>query len=141
MTGIKDYARHRVAALALLSTLIMGCAGGASAVTPSASVTTVMQGWEHYFHLDYAAEHGRDGNNLTGYVYNKYGSPMAHVQILGQALDASGNVVGQRLAWVHGVVPALDRSYFRVAGLPPAAGYRATVWAFDIVQGGGFREP
>ncbi|HYE90380.1 MAG TPA: FxLYD domain-containing protein [Terriglobales bacterium] len=126
--------------IAVLVLAAAGCAGGASAVSPSASVTTAMQGWEHYFALDYAAGPGRDGNDVEGYVYNKYGSPMAHVQILAQALDGTGNVVGQRLAWVHGVVPPLNRSYFRVGGLPPAPRYRATVWAFDIVQGGGIFE-
>ncbi|MBM4442673.1 MAG: hypothetical protein FJ027_19820 [Candidatus Rokubacteria bacterium] len=126
--------------IAVLVLAAAGCAGGASAVSPSASVTTAMQGWEHYFTLDYAAAPGRDGNDIEGYVYNNYGSPMAQVQILAQALDGTGNVVGQRLAWVHGVVPPLDRSYFRVGGLPPAPRYRATVWAFDVVQSGGLFE-
>ena len=117
--------------------LLAGCAGASGGVMPSATVTTAIQGWEHYFRLDYAAQDARDGRALEGYVYNRYGSPMVNVQVLGQAIDATGNVVGQKIAWVHGVVPALDRSYFRVAGLPQAPAYRASIWAFDTLQSAG----
>jgi hypothetical protein len=127
----------RALPLALLLMMTAGCAGATAGLAPSASVTTAIQGWEHYFSLDFAALDARDGRALEGYVYNRYGSPMINVQVLGQALDAGGHVVGQRIAWVHGVVPALDRSYFRVAGLPPASAYRASIWAFDSVQGTG----
>ena len=127
--------RVRISAVAML--LFTGCAGASGGVMPSASVTTAIQGWEHYFRLDYTAQDARDGRSLEGYVYNRYGSPMVNVQVLGQALDASGNVVGQKIAWVHGVVPALDRSYFRVAGLPAAPTYRASIWAFDTIQSAG----
>jgi hypothetical protein len=117
--------------------LLAGCAGASGGVTPSATVTTAIQGWEHYFRLDYTAQDARDGRTLEGYVYNRYGSPMVNVQVLGQAIDATGNVVGQKIAWVQGVVPALDRSYFRVAGLPAAPSYRASIWAFDTLQSAG----
>jgi hypothetical protein len=127
--------RVLISAAAML--VFAGCAGASAGVMPSASVTTAIQGWEHYFRLDYAAQDARDGRALEGYVYNRYGSPMVNVQVLGQALDAAGNVVGQRIAPVHGVVPALDRSYFRVAGLPPASAYRASIWAFDTLQSAG----
>jgi hypothetical protein len=127
--------RGLISAVAVLA--FAGCAGASAGVVPSASVTTAMQGWEHYLRLDYAAQEAPDGRTLEGYVYNRYGSPMVSVQILGQALDASGNVVGQKLAWVQGGVPALDRSYFRVAGLPPAPAYRASIWTFDTLQSAG----
>jgi len=120
-------------ALIAVVALAAGCGGTmAAGMAPSASTTTAIQGWEHYFRLDYTAQ----GRSLDGYIYNNYGSPAANVQILAQALDASGNVVGQKLEWVPGVVPPLNRSYFRVAGLPPASQYRASVWAFDWVQSG-----
>jgi hypothetical protein len=140
MTQMGFRARFGAVALAL-SLLASGCAGGAGGPTPSASVSTAIQGWERYFRLEYEPLARTNGIELEGYAYNQYGSPMANVQILGQALDGAGNVVGQRLAWVHGVVPALDRSYFKVGGLPRAERYRATVWAFDILDGGRFPRP
>lgn len=120
-----------------VAALAVGCAAGAAtAITPSASVTTAIQGWEHYFKLDWTAQAKPNGHEIDGYIYNNYGSPAASVQVLAQALDPAGNVVGQRLAWVHGIVPPLSRSYFRMAGLPRADRYRVSVWAFDWVQSG-----
>jgi hypothetical protein len=94
-----------------------------------------MQGWERYFRLDWTAEPKPSGQEIAGYIYNTYGSPAVNVQVLAQGLDPAGNVVAQKLEWVSGGVPPLNRSYFRVAGLPPANAYRVSVWAFDWVQG------
>ena len=125
----------RWATLAALVTLAAGCAGGVSTgLTPSATMTTAIQGWEHYFQLDWTAQAGPGGRDIEGYIYNKYGAD-ALVQILAQGLDGAGNVVGQKLTRVHGTVPRLNRSYFRVAGMPPADSYRVTVWAYDFLQG------
>jgi hypothetical protein len=121
-----------VCAAVLAAGVTAGCAG--SGLTPSASVTTAVQGWEHYFRLEWTSAAKRDGTEIDGYVYNQYGAPMGNVQLLAQALDDSNAVVAQKLTWVHGVVPGLNRSYFRISGLPPAAHYRVTVWAFDIID-------
>ena len=51
--------------------------------------------------------------------------------------DTTGNLVSQKIAWVPGTVPALNRAYFKVPGLPPAQSYRVSVWAFDFVQSSG----
>jgi hypothetical protein len=56
------------------------------------------------------------------------------VQLLAQGLDASGNVVGQKIVWLSGMVPGLQRSYFRISNMPPAAQYRVSVWAFETVE-------
>jgi hypothetical protein len=124
------------AALGILAiaALVAGCSG-ASSVTPSASVATAIQGWERYFRLDWTAQPGAGGREIDGYLYNDYGQPAANVQVLAQAIDGSGAVVGQKLEWVPGIVPPLNRSYFRVPGLPDANAYRVSVWAFDWVQG------
>ena len=123
---------RRLCAALLLALIGTGCA--APGMTPSASATTAMQGWEHYFRLDWTPQARPAGTEIDGYVYNSYGSPMGNVQLLAQALDASDNVIAQKLTWVHGVVPGFNRSYFRIAALPPAHHYRVTVWAFDIID-------
>ena len=46
-------------------------------------------------------------------------------------------MIAEKLEWVPGIVPPLNRAYFRVPGLPPAERYRVSVWAFDWVQSGG----
>lgn len=126
---------HSIVGIVALTAVVAGCAGSTgSSMSPSASVTTLMQGWEHYFRLDWTAQDRSTGREVDGYIYNRYGEPAVNVQVLAQALDATGNVSGQKLAWVPGRVPGLSRAYFRVAGLPPADRYRVSVWAFDWVQ-------
>jgi hypothetical protein len=127
----------RVMAFAALAGLVTGCAGAGGGIAPSATVTTAIQGWEHYFKLDWTVQPKANGNEIGGYVYNQYGAPAANVQILAQGLDESGNLIAQKLEWVPGLVPPLNRAFFRVAGLPPAPRYRVAVWAFDWVQSPG----
>jgi len=117
------------ALLAALMPLAGGCAGATGGLVPSATVTTAIQGWESRLSLDWEAA----GQNITGYVNSKYGAPIVNVQVLAQGLDASGNLVGQKIEWVGGV-PSLQRTYFRIPNMPPAATYRVSVWAFDTLE-------
>ena len=117
--------------------LLTGCAN--AGLTPSASVTTAVQGWEHYFRIDWTSQTRPSGVDIDGYVYNKHGAPAGNVQVLAQALDAQDSVVGQKLSWVQGIVPNFGRSYFKISGLPPAQQYRVTIWAFDIIDPPGGR--
>src|SRR4051812_41490882 len=83
-----------------LAALLAGCAGSmGTSMSPSTSMTTAIQGWERYFRLDWTAQDHGGGRDIDGYVYNNYGSPATKVQVLAQALDATGNVSGQKLAW------------------------------------------
>ena len=40
------------------------------------------------------------GQAVRGYITNEYGEPAEPLRLLAQALDASGAVVGQQIAWV-----------------------------------------
>ena len=127
--------RTRALALILFAvSALAGCSGPAAGVMPSASVTSTMQGWEHWFALEWTAVERPDGRHIDGYIYNNYGAAAGGVRILAQSLDDSGALLGQKIAWVPGEVPALNRSHFTVAGLPPAPQYRVSVWSFDFVQ-------
>jgi hypothetical protein len=123
-----------LAALLLLIPLATGCATGTGGLTPSASVTTAIQGWERWLSVDWTAQPRSGGSVIEGYVYNLQGTPMIGVQLLAQGLDATGNVVGQKVEWVQTGVPGLQRSYFRIAGMPTAAQYRVTVWSFETME-------
>jgi hypothetical protein len=109
-----------------------GCAG--SGMAPSATVTTAVQGWEHYFRLEWAPQRTAAGTLIDGYIHNTYGSPAGHVRLLAQALDRDSNVIAQKIEWVPGIVPNFSRSYFRISALPPAEHYRVSVWSFDIID-------
>ena len=119
--------------------LVVGCtgAGSAGSMTPSATVTTAIQGWEYYFRIDWAVQPKPNGNEIDGYLYNQYGETAMNVRILAQGLDEKGNLIGQKLEWVPGTVPPLQRTFFKVVGLPQAPQYRVAVWAFDWSQGAG----
>jgi hypothetical protein len=128
---------RRMLATTVLVVILASIAAGvtlANGLSPSASVTTAIQGWERWLNLEWTAEARTNGQEIDGYVYNKYGSPIDHVQLLAQGLDGAGNVVHQTLSWVPGSVPGLQRAYFRIPAMPRAERYRVTVWAFDIVQ-------
>jgi hypothetical protein len=125
--------RFRTVARVLLVALVPlagGCAGATGGLVPSATMTTAIQGWESRLSLDWEAA----GQDITGYVNSKYGAPIVNVRLLAQGLDADGNVVGQKIEWLNGTVPSLQRAYFRIANMPPAARYRVSVWSFDTLE-------
>ena len=125
----------RRAMLALvLAVAAVGCA--TTDVTPSASVTTLMPDSERWFRLSWEATPERDPQlrRLSGYVENVYGEAAGRVQLLGQALDASGALVGQKIWWLNATVPGFGRTYFEIPGLPNADHYRVTVWAYERIQ-------
>ena len=131
--------RRRIAEAGLgVLALIAAAATTAGALTPSAGVTTTIQGWEQWLRLEWTAEAQPNGQAIDGYVYNRHGAPITHVQLLAQGLDGGGNIVHQKLAWVPGIVPALQRAYFRIPEMPRAERYQVTVWAFDVVQSKSF---
>jgi hypothetical protein len=123
-----------VVAILVVLPLAAGCAGAAGGMAPSASVTTAVQGWEHWLRVDWTAQPGPPGQLIDGYLTSVYGSPIYDVRILAQALDGAGNVVSQKIVWVPGTVPTLERTYFRIGSMPAADRYRVTVWSFDTVQ-------
>ena len=94
------------AVVLILIPLAAGCTSG-TAMTPSATVTTAVQGWENWLRLDWTAQARPNGQEIDGYVYNKYGSALYNVRVLAQGLDGSGAVVNQQVAWVSGTVPTL----------------------------------
>ena len=123
-------------AVVMLVGASLGCA--TTETQPSAAVTSLTPNAERWFRVTWSAEPDRNGvRRLRGYVDSALGEPANRVQLLAQALDASGNVVGQRVEWMEEMIPALGRAYFEIPKMPAAAGYRVTVWAFDRVKGGG----
>jgi hypothetical protein len=116
--------------------VLTGCA--TPDTQPSASVTTLAPDTLRSFDVSWEVVPERDGGRrLRGYVENNDGTAATRVQLLGQALDASGNVVAQRLEWLPVTIPGFGRAYFEIPKLPPADQYRVTVWAYDRRRGAG----
>jgi hypothetical protein len=120
-----------------LAVAAAGCA--TSDITPSSSVTTLMPDTERWFKLSWEATPERDPElrRLRGYVENTYGEAAARIQLLGQALDTGGAVVGQKLSWLTPTIPGFGRAYFEIARMPKADHYRVTVWSYERMQGDG----
>ena len=94
-----------------------------------------MQGWDHWFKLEWSTDRERGGGTrIRGYITNEYGEGAEPLRLLGQALDASGAVVGQRIVWVPGGVGGSQRAYFEIWHLPTADHYRVSVWDYSFLQ-------
>jgi hypothetical protein len=125
-----------IVAVGMLLAVLIGCT--TTDTQPSAAVTSLVPDVQRWFKVTWTAEPQRDGGRrLYGYVESALGEPANRVQLLAQALDASGNVVAQRLEWVPELIPALGRGFFEIPRMPSAAEYRVSVWAFERIKGGG----
>jgi hypothetical protein len=119
---------------------LTGCAGIGDGSRPplSMTTTTLMSGWEHHFTVEFAADQGRNGTRrVSGYINNNKGEFAIDLRVLARAVDASGAVIGQRIAFVPGGVGGFGRVYFEVAGLPAANAYQVSVWDYTWAQGVG----
>ena len=130
--------------LGAIAAMASGCANVGHGADPPLSVTenTLMYGWENYFSFEWAALQGRNGTQrVAGYVYNRKGEYALDLRVMAQAVDASGTVVGQRIAFVPGGVGGSGRAYFEVPNLPVASTYRVSVYDFTWAQGTGDSRP
>src|SRR5262245_1313230 len=87
--------------------------------------------------IDYQVEPSAARSVVSGYVYNMHpGLPADRLQLVIDAIDASGKVVGSSTTWILGGVPVGSRGYFS-ASVVPAASYRVQVLLLDWGKGGG----
>ncbi len=135
--------RRSILVLAQLALIIIGgaaCETVSDQLTPSASTTTLMPGWESRFKLDWKVEPDqRDGRRVRGQISSKYGDHAEPVRVLTQALDSSGGVVGQRIDWIPGGVGGFGHASFDIPHLPAADRYRVTIWDYTLIEGSSFR--
>jgi len=128
----------RLVRAGLLAVALAGCGLTTYCPIDSTATTTLIPGWERYFTVEWTAgpEHG-GVRRIDGYVYNRYGEYAADVRLLVQSLDASGNVVGQRVVWGPTGVGGFGRAYFDVRSLPAADHYHVFVWDYRLIQAAG----
>jgi hypothetical protein len=132
------FVSRSMAALArfgLIALAITACATGGDQIAPSAAFTTLMPGWESKFSVDCKVTPARDGSQLIfGRVTSRYGQYAEPFQLLGQSLDASGNLVSQRVERVPGGVPGFNSTYYEISRMAAADHYRVTVWAYSFIE-------
>ena len=121
--------------ISLIVTMGAACASTGSTPPRSMTTTTLMAGWEHHFTVEWAAaEQNPNARKVSGYVYNQNGEFATSLRVLAQALDPTGAVVGQRVAYVPGGVGGFGRAYFEVLNLPVAETYLVSVWDYTWFQ-------
>jgi hypothetical protein len=124
--------------LGLIAVVTAACGTTSRSLTPSASITTLMAGWERHFTLEWTIESEPGGGRaLRCYVYNGHGDPVKEVRLLALAFDPSGAVVGQSIVWVPAGIGGFGRAYFEVSHLPLADTYKVSVWAYTFSGRGG----
>jgi len=120
--------------ISLVATTTAACATSGDMPAPG-SYNTLMSGWEHHFSIDWtASDQSPTTRKVSGYVYNQNGEFATSLRVLAQAVDATGTVVGQRIAYVPGGVGGFGRAYFVVSNLPVADNYRVSVWDYTWFQ-------
>src|SRR2546428_14155367 len=120
--------------LALTAVVTTACGTTSTYLTPSRSTTTLMEGWDHWFKLDWSVEsEPGGGKRIRGYITNEHGEAAEPVRVLAQALDAPDAVVGQQIAWVPEGVRGFERTYFKGSHLPAADHYRRSAWDYSFL--------
>ena len=123
----------RVGAMAaMLAAVLLTLATSGPVRAQSGFLTTLSPSWPRYFTIEWApaTHHGKAG--VEGRIRNEGNFVATRVRLLVDALDASGNVVDQRLVWL--LPPDLTpgtRGYFETSIGAPAVSYRVSVYSFD----------
>jgi hypothetical protein len=117
---------------ALAVALTLATATGATAASPLQPLTV---DWPQYFRIE-SESASRDGRAVvTGKVWNTANFGTKRIQLLVDAVDAAGQIVNQHVVWLGVDLAPGTHASFEVP-MPPAAGYRVRVFAFDSGRGG-----
>jgi hypothetical protein len=88
----------------------------------------VQESLDRVFRLDWSKE----GQKLSGYVYNLTSRYAARMRLRIEGVDSSGNIVATQRAWVPDVPPN-NRTFFEVK-VNDAPGYRITIESYNLIQ-------
>ncbi|HEV8437113.1 MAG TPA: hypothetical protein VGT40_03370 [Methylomirabilota bacterium] len=120
---------------------VLLAATGATADVIAQPLTPHFAAWDRYFSVSAESFERRGQPGLRGYVTNRYGVAAMRVQLLVDSLDASGQVVAQRVEWLPDTLPGFGRGYFELPAPPPASSYRVSVFAFEFIQASLIQSP
>jgi hypothetical protein len=126
----------RACLVLLVLALLAGETSGATAAWPSANLRPLVVGWQQFFRVQWDAGASQGQPVVEGYVTNVWNFPAQRVQLLVSGYDASGQRVGQLVAWGPPRINPGARVYFDMP-VPPAASYDVAIFAWDWVQRGG----
>lgn len=129
--------RNTIAAASLLLAAVMAVPSGAA----ERVLTPLVLGWEQFFKIDWQVSEGRRSPIVWGHLMNDWGMPAGRVQLLVEGLDGSGQIVGQKVAWLGTTLTPGTRAYFEVPVTWKAPTHRVSVFAFEWIQSNGDTHP
>ena len=100
----------------------------APAIVPALAAAQVPESLDRIFRLEWSKE----GQKLSGYVYNLTSRYAARMRLRIEGVDASGNIVATQRTWVPDVPPN-NRTFFEVK-VGDAPGYRITIESYNLIQ-------
>jgi hypothetical protein len=114
----------RLLALAAISVVLV--------FPPRAALTAqvlqpLMVDWASYFTIDWQKDHGL----VRGTVSNPTGWGARRIQLLVEGLDATGQIVNQRVVWLGVDLAPASHASFEVRMVPASDRYQVRVFAFD----------
>lgn len=113
---------------------LIAVAGALVAPATGKTLEPMVHGWERIFKLDWQAAESKGRPVVQGYLLNDSPYIVTRIQLLVEGLDASNNVLGQRIEWVPGDLAPFTRVYFSAAAPDRAPQYRVRVFAFDRIE-------
>jgi hypothetical protein len=113
---------------------LCGCATGPATWQPG-NLQPLVIGWQQFFRVQWDATRQNGQPLVEGYITNVWGFTALSLQLLVTGYDASGQQVGQRIAWGPSEIDFGARVYFNVP-VPAAATYDVAVFAWSWVQSG-----
>lgn len=90
------------------------CITAAAGTLEGRELRPLMWGWEQLFALEYGLAQYRGQPAVEGYVINISPYGFTRIRILIDALDADGQVVAQRVAYVPGELGGRGHLFFQV---------------------------
>jgi hypothetical protein len=107
---------------------LLGIVATFSALAPAIAAAEVQESLDRVFRLEWSKE----GQKLSGYVYNLTSRYAARMRLRIEGVDASGNIMATQRTWVPDVPPN-NRTFFEVK-VGDAPGYRITIESYNLIQ-------
>ena len=125
-------ARPRVFLVAILLAAVL--APSTSVPAADGPLTTLVIGWERYFTLSWTIGERGGRPVVTGKIYNNWGFAAANMRLLVDELDASGQIVDQKLGWLGFTLTPGTTAPFEIPVAHATPNHRVSVFAFDWLQ-------
>ena len=117
----------RTLTFALVLTLVATAAWGQTTPTGEA-------GAQHWFRVSWMPPADSAAATIKGSIFNDSQYRVTNVRLQIEGLDADRHLVGRRLAWAIGDIPAAGDTFFAAEAVPGAVNYRITVVSWDLVS-------